>query len=120
MGFDDNPGGCCSVGERDFIIGPHSDTNRFVKDLSQKLGRTIKKEEVFINYNEGSKLFPEKSSWQQPYNYPALRVDLENSRKPCIFYNVYTRACMVYEIRPKTCSEFECYYLKTQTENPSP
>lgn len=116
MGFENNHGGCCTVDERDFIIGPHTDTDRFIKDLSEKLGRPIKKDDVFINYNEGSALFPEKSTWQFPPNYPALRVDLNNPRRPCIFYNMYTKSCMVYEIRPKTCQEFECVYLKEQTE----
>ena len=117
LGFDNNHGGCCTVDERDFIIGPHSDTDRFIEDLSKKFGREIKKEDVFINYKEGSSLFPEKPTWQQFSNFPALRVDLDNPRKPCIFYNIHMRSCMVYDIRPKTCQEFECHYLIEQTRN---
>ena len=116
MGFENNHGGCCTVDERDFIIGPHTDTSNFLEKLSLKLGRSIKKEDVFLDFDEGSKLFPEKINWQNPNNFPALRVDTQNSRRPCIFYNLYTRSCMVYEIRPKTCREFECHYLSSQTK----
>jgi len=79
MGFPGNHGGCCTVAERDFIIGPHLDAYDFK-------------------------------------NFPALRLDFFNPKLPCIFYNPQVKSCMVYEIRPQTCSEFECNYLREQTE----
>lgn len=119
LGFDNNHGGCCTVADRNFIIGPHSDPERFISDLSDKFGRKINYDDVFINHQEGSKLFPDKATWQQPQNYPALRVDTNNSIRPCIFYNMNLRACMVYEMRPTTCQLFECQYLIDNTQQKS-
>ena len=116
MGFPGSHGGCCTVAERDFIIGPHLDAYDFVDRLSNKLGREIMFKEVFITYEEGKSLFPNKSTWQDPKNFPALRLDFFNPKLPCIFYNPQVKSCMVYEIRPQTCSEFECNYLREQTE----
>jgi Fe-S-cluster containining protein len=116
MGFDGNHGGCCTLGNRDFIIGPHFDTKEFIQRLSTKFGREIKHEEVFIDYEEGKKLFPSKSMWSDEKSYPSLRVDTMNPFLPCIFYNMKLKACMVYEIRPDTCKNFECTYLSEQTK----
>jgi Fe-S-cluster containining protein len=44
-----------------------------------------------------------------------LRVDFYNPRLPCIFYNTKVRACSMYDIRPKTCQEYECEYLIQNT-----
>ena len=115
MGFQGNHGGCCTVADRDFIIGPHSDSSEFLDRLSEKLGREILSKEVFYSYEEGKVLFPNKSTWQNPDNYPCLRLDLLNPKLPCIFYNSSVRACMIYDIRPNTCIEYECEYLSNNT-----
>ena len=115
LGFLDNHGGCCTLGERDFIIGPHTDTQEFVARLSEKLGRKLEYKDVFIDYEEGKNLFPDRPTWQNKFWYPALRVNLSDPKLPCIFYNTQVRACMVYEIRPETCKNFECDYLKNHT-----
>jgi Fe-S-cluster containining protein len=104
-------GSCCTLEDRDFIIGPHPDAEEFVTKLSDKLGREIEYREVFVDYEEGKTLFPNKSTWQNPGSYPALRVDFYNPRLPCIFYNTKVRACSMYDIRPTTCQEYECEYL---------
>jgi Fe-S-cluster containining protein len=106
-------GSCCSVEDRDYIIGPHHDTDEFISNLSKKFGREIEKEEVFIEYNEGKNLFPNKTSWQNEMSYPAFRVDLFNPKLPCIFYNTKIKACSIYDVRPETCRVYECDYLKT-------
>lgn len=116
MGFEGNHGGCCTLGNRDFIIGPHTDTKEFIERLSTKFGREIKYEDVFIDYEEGKTSFPTKSMWSNKNSYPALRVDKMNPFLPCIFYNMRLKACMVYEIRPTTCKDFECSYLQEQTK----
>ena len=108
-------GSCCSVEDRDYIIGPHHDTDEFILNLSKKFGREIEKEEVFIEYNEGKNLFPNKTSWQNEMSYPAFRVDLFNPKLPCIFYNTKIKACSIYDVRPKTCREYECDYLKNNS-----
>ena len=43
-------GSCCSLEDRDYIIGPHPDSEEFIKNLSEKLGREIEHREVFVDY----------------------------------------------------------------------
>ena len=117
MGFEGNHGGCCTLGDRDFIIGPHDDTKEFLQRLSEKFGREIDYKDIFIDIEEGKKLFPNKSMWSNERSYPSLRVDTMNPFLPCIFYNMKLKACMVYEIRPNTCKNFECTYLQEQTKS---
>jgi Fe-S-cluster containining protein len=105
-------GGCCSIDDRDYIIGPIKDFDIFLEKLTFKIGRKITKEEVFIEYEEGKKLFPNKPVWQNKENYPAFRVDLTDSRKYCKFYNKSLKNCSIYDIRPQTCISFVCEYLK--------
>jgi F-type H+-transporting ATPase subunit gamma len=50
-------GSCCTLEDRDFIIGPHPDAEEFVERLSDKLGREIEYREVFVDYEEGKNLF---------------------------------------------------------------
>ena len=114
LGFDDYHGGCCCIENRDYIIGPIKDFETFLKNLSLKLGREVFKKDVFIEYEEGKNLFPKRPMWQIKENYPALRVDLDSTRKFCIFYNQSLRYCTVYDIRPETCINFMCDYLKTK------
>ncbi len=38
-GVEGYHGSCCSIEERNYIIGPHHDTEEFIKNLSEKLGR---------------------------------------------------------------------------------
>ena len=115
-GIKDNHGSCCTLDNRDFIIGPHHDSNAFLKRLSERFGRAIKHNDVFIDYAEGSRMFPDKVNWQDFRNYPALRVDIDQPTLPCIFYNTKVKACTVYDIIPNTCIEYECDYLKEQTK----
>src|ERR1017187_3531913 len=74
MGQEGNKGGCCTLGERDFIIGPIRDADAFVERLSQQRGHSVARSDVVIEYAEGSALFPERSTWQMDECYPALRV----------------------------------------------
>ena len=117
MGFEGNHGGCCTIGDRNFVIGPHTDTKEFIERLSVKFGREIKYQEVFIDYDEGKNLFTNKSMWSEENSYPSLRVDTMNPFLPCIFYNMKVKACMVYDIRPETCRNYECTYLQEQTKD---
>ena len=113
LGFDGNHGGCCTVGDRDFIIGPIHDSHEFLERLKQKYpGTELNWDDVFIGYEEGSKLFPNKSHWQNPSNYPCLRVNKDTNVLPCVFYNTAIKCCTVYDIRPQTCKSFFCEYLR--------
>jgi Fe-S-cluster containining protein len=117
LGVDNQDGGCCSIQNRDFIIGPHTDSEIFLKNLSDKLNREIKFSEVFYDFEEGSKVFPNKKSWQYNTAYPALKIDFSHPKKNCIFYNTELKYCTIYEIRPKACRDYECNYLKNNKTN---
>lgn len=114
-GYDNYDGGCCSIEDRDFIIGPHKDYDLFLQKLSKKLDMTIRKDEIFIDYVEGKNLFPDKITWQSLESYPAFRVDLDSDKKYCIFYNKFLKFCTVYDIRPNTCQIYKCDYLKNNS-----
>ena len=73
FGINDYHGSCCSLEDRDYIIGPHYDTVEFLDRLTKRFGRIIKYSEVFVDWSEGRKMFPDKSVWQNSNNYPALR-----------------------------------------------
>lgn len=115
-GIDNYDGSCCTLENRDWIMGPVLDSDNFLDGLSKKIGRKVEFSEVFYNFSDGSNLFPDRQMWQDPNNFPSFKVDLNSPRKPCIFYNQSIRSCMVYEIRPDTCRNYSCDYLKENTE----
>ena len=115
-GIDNYDGSCCTLENRDWIMGPVLDSDNFLDGLSKRIGRKVEFSEVFYNFSEGSNLFPDRQMWQDPNNFPSFKVDLNSPRKPCIFYNQSIRSCMVYEIRPDTCRNYSCDYLKENTE----
>ena len=112
MGYAGNKGGCCTAGDRDFIIGPIDDAAAFLARLSETTGRAVPHDEVFIEHAEGSALFPERPTWQGPQNYPALRVVTDHALRPCRFYDVEAGRCTVYEVRPQVCRRFLCDPLR--------
>jgi len=117
FGQDNYHGSCCRLEERDFIIGPITDPQGFLQRLSQHFNRSILYKDIFIDYEEGKKLFPNRTNWQNPQSYPALRVNLNTKDLSCIFYNNTIRACSVYTIRPAICRTFFCDYLKEKLDN---
>ncbi len=112
MGFDGNSGGCCTLGPRDYIIGPVEDVDLLLERLSVEWGRPVTRGEVVIDYEEGRALFPERAVWQHPSHYPAMRVLTEHPRVPCRFYDLERSRCTIYAIRPPLCRRFECDWLK--------
>jgi Fe-S-cluster containining protein len=115
MGHPGNNGGCCTLDDRDWIIGPVLDEKAFLADLSRTLGRPVKREEALIDYEEGRRLFPERSMWQVRAHYPAMRVRADLPRNPCVYYEVATGACGVHAIRPALCRDYQCDHLKHVT-----
>ena len=111
-GYENHYGSCCRIGDRSWIIGPIDDYEEFLRNISQKIGRAVAFHEVFYSYEEGKSLFPERVDWQRETVYPAFRVDTEREDKPCVLYNVSLRCCSVYDIRPQTCRNYFCAYLK--------
>ena len=85
-------------------------THELFEKLSEKLGEKVKHEDIFIEFEEGKELFPDKPTWQLESSYPAFRVKLDHKKLPCIFYDTEEKQCMVYDIRPETCSSYECNY----------
>jgi Fe-S-cluster containining protein len=112
MGVRGNSGGCCTLDDRDFIIGPVRDADAFLADLARLLRREVSWEEAFIDFEEGRALFPERSEWQKSANYPALRVRPDVDWIPCRFFEPATGACTVYDIRPAMCRNYLCDHLK--------
>ena len=109
-GYD---GGCCTVEERDWIMGPirdHMEVLKYIQKLYSELEITW--DDCFMNYEEGSKLFPNKSTWKNPDNYPCMRVNMNSLRKSCVFYNDILGFCQIYSARPETCVNYKCEYLK--------
>jgi len=108
-GYDNNHGDCCNANNGEWILGPHQPND--ISEFLSKLGNEVKYEDVFIDYEEGHKLFS-NHSWQRPEAYPALRVNINSEKKFCMFYNEIERKCSVYDIRPKVCQNYFCKYLK--------
>lgn len=111
FGIDGYDGSCCTIQGRDYIIGPIAETEEFLIRLNQKTGRNFQRKQIFIDYEEGKDLFPDKPTWQDSKNFPAMRVDFSKSKLPCIFYNTHAKFCSVHDIRPKTCQDYFCEYL---------
>ena len=109
-GIEGYDGSCCTVEDRDWIIGPHYDSHEFIEKLSEKLGEKINYNDIFIEYEEGKELFPDKPSWQVKSAYPAFRVKLDHKKLPCMFYDTDEKQCTIYDIRPETCRNYECNY----------
>ena len=112
LGYEGMHGNCCTLTNRNWIIGPVADHEKFLVALRAAYpGVEIAWEDVFIGFEEGSRLFPERPVWQDPVNYPAFRPNFAEKELPCVFYNSSIKACGVYEIRPWLCGHFKCEYL---------
>lgn len=106
-------GGCCKLEDRNYVIGPIPDAAALLERLRQRFGNPdLKHEDVFFDFAEGSRLFADRSHWQDPKCYPALRVDTTRRDYPCVFYNRTVKACSIYEDRSVTCRNFTCDWLK--------
>ena len=110
MGHPGNNGGCCKLGPRDYIIGPVVDVEALVEHLSERLGRPVARQDVVIDFDEGRKLFPERTSWQNPSHFPALRIRTQ-APFACSFHDD-ERGCTIHEIRPQLCRRYECSWLR--------
>ncbi len=112
MGNKGTAGSCCSIGDRDYIIGPVHDAAQVLERLSALRGREVPHDEVFIDYEEGSALFPERPFWQKKECFPAIRVNTEDAAMPCIFL-ADDNLCSIHAIRSETCGNYSCDHLKS-------
>jgi Fe-S-cluster containining protein len=108
--------GCCTLGSRSYIIGPIPDTADLLGRISERWGRPVPYDEVFIDYEEGSALFPDNSEWQRKVCYPALRVRTDDPSLPCMFLSD-ENLCSIHDIRSVTCRRYTCDHLKGLIEN---
>jgi len=115
FGVRHNAAGCCKISDRDYIIGRIGDAQDFLDRLNEKSEVKYQFKDVFIEYKEGSKLFPDKVAWQKPDNYPALRPKMTEPDLPCQFLTE-KHECGVYDIRPQTCRKYQCEHLKKVLE----
>jgi len=118
--FNECPyGSCCQTYDGNFILGPLpvEECYEFIRKLSQKFNKKVKFEDVFLEVEEGSALFPSSSYYQNEINYPAIRVEKEQTNEPCIFYNTTIKACSVYDIRPGMCRRYGCDFYKSKIKD---
>ena len=114
LGNNGYDGGCCTLEQRDWIIGPLTEdqVEKLLFDLRVMLNRKVERKEAVIDYEEGCDLFPTRSQWQNKNNFPCMRINLSNYRLPCVFYNIGSKKCNIYNNRPRLCKDFFCDYLK--------
>lgn len=117
-GNDGEHGGCCKSYNGEWMIGPIPDHIEVLGRVRRQFkGIEIKWKDIFIDYEEGKNLFPDKPSWQIPKNYPAMRIQLNVQDRPCIFYNNDIKSCQIYKAKSITCSNYKCDYLKQLEED---
>ncbi len=111
MGVENNAVGCCTLYDRDYIIGPIPDSNKLLERYRETVNPEATHEELFVDFEEGKTLFPERESWQTPKNFPAIRVDMESTSHRCQYLGD-DNLCTIHEIRSETCRKFSCGHVK--------
>ena len=106
-GYEGNFGSCCHIADKNWIIGPIHDAEKVLSELRED-SPWLKWEDVFIGYEEGRNMFPERSVWQVESHYPAMRL---GSGLGCVMYSLPLRKCTIYEKRPQTCRDYRCEFL---------
>lgn len=88
--------------DRDYILGPIKDSDALLERYRQKVDQKAERKDLFIEYEEGKSLFPHLDCWQNPKNFPALRVDMDNPAHQCKFLGKFLgddKLCTIHEIR---------------------
>jgi len=111
LGIEGNSAGCCTLDKRNYIIGKVHDAKAFLKRYRETVDEKATYEDIFIEFEEGKALFPDRPIWQDPENFPAIRVSMENERHPCKFLGE-DNLCTVHKIRSQTCQNFTCAHVQ--------
>jgi len=111
-GERDMAGSCCTLTDRNYIIGPIRDAPALLARVSEKYGRDVPWDEIFIGFEEGSALFPDRPIWQREKSFPALRPNMSDATLPCHFLGE-DNLCTIHDIRSTTCSKYFCGHLQT-------
>jgi hypothetical protein len=104
-------GVCCTLGENDWILGPVADWNDVLERVQKRFGAPITFDDIFISFEEGAAMFPDRPAWQNPAHYPAMRVVPDAALLyPCRF--LVNKACSIHDIKPNLCKSFLCEQVK--------
>jgi len=108
QGVEGNNGDCCHIRDKDWIIGKVSDDKELLARVQKEYDKNLTWNDLFIDYEEGSKMFPDKSDWQNKDLYPAMRVRPELEGSPCVFFD---NGCKIHEIKSDVCKNYKCQWL---------
>ena len=108
QGLKGNNGECCHIRDKNWIIGKVKDDKELLERVQKKYDKNLTWNDLFIDYDEGSKMFPDKSDWQNKDLYPAMRVRPELEGSPCVFFD---NGCKIHEIKSDVCKEYKCQWL---------
>ena len=108
QGVKGNNGDCCHIRDKNWIIGKVSDDKELLARVQKEYDKNLTWNDLFIDYEEGSKMFPDKSDWQNKDLYPAMRVRPELEGSPCVFFD---NGCKIHEIKSDVCKNYKCQWL---------
>ena len=108
QGLKGNNGDCCHIRDKDWIIGKVKDDKELLARVQKEHDKNLTWNDLFIDYEEGSKMFPDKHDWQNKDLYPAMRVSPELEGSPCVFFD---NGCKIHEIKSDVCKEYKCEWL---------
>ena len=108
QGLKGNNGECCHIRDKNWIIGKVKDDKELLERVQKEYDENLTWNDLFIDYEEGSKMFPDKPDWQNKDLYPAMRVRPELEGSPCVFFD---NGCKIHEIKSDVCKEYKCQWL---------
>ena len=108
QGLKGNNGECCHIRDKNWIIGKVKDDKELLARVQKEYDKNLTWNDLFIDYDEGSKMFPDKPDWQNKDLYPAMRVRPELEGSPCVFFD---NGCKIHEIKSDVCKEYKCQWL---------
>jgi len=111
-GVKDAHGECCNISGKNSIVGPVLDSEQVIERLQEKFPG-ISYSEVFLDFEEGRVLYPDKEVAQDPASYPAYRSTKEGR---CIFYK--DKGCSIQQEKSIRCKTYLCEYLKKKVGLP--
>ena len=108
QGVKGNNGDCCHIRDKDWIIGPVKDDKELLTRVQKEHDKDLTWSDLFIDYEEGSKMFSDKPLWQDKEQYPTMRVNPELEGSPCVFFD---NGCKIHEIKSDVCKNYKCQWL---------
>ena len=104
QGLKGNNGDCCHIRDKNWIIGKVKDDKELLARVQKEYDKNLTWNDLFIDYDEGSKMFPDKPDWQNKDLYPAMRVRPELEGSPCVFFD---NGCKIHDIKSVICKEYD-------------